>query len=121
MVRKKQTEIKPVVARPLNDKENKKRSIVSNFLNTTVKEPVKGNATKDAAKKTKIIKTIVIGKKEIKASFETNEKCRPNYSLSKETIEKIEKVSDLLGYKKAEFLDIYLNGTLTNILKKLEK
>lgn len=121
MVRKKQTEIKPVVARPLSGGENKKRSIVSNFLNTTVKEPVKNNATKDTEKKRQITKTIVIGSKEIKARYDNDEKCRPNYNLSKETIEKIEKVADLLGYKKAEFLDIYLNGTLTKILKRLEK
>lgn len=117
MVRKSKVEIKPLVAKPLEEKGNSKRGLVSSFVTNNVTE----NVTKKAPKKAAIIKKVVIGKTEITAKFESDEKSRPNYILSKETIEKIEKVSELLGYKKAEFLDIYLNGNLTKILNKLEK
>ena len=66
-------------------------------------------------------KIISIGKKDIIAKFTSDKRVRPNYNLSEDTVEKIEKISDILGYKKAEFVDIYLNGTLTKILKILEK
>ena len=36
-----------------------------------------------------ITKSVTIGNKEIVAKFESDEKSRPNYSLSKETVEKI--------------------------------
>ena len=68
-----------------------------------------------------MIKTISLGKKDIVAKFTSTKRLRPNYNLSEDTIEKIEKISDILGYKKAEFVDIYLNGTLTKVLKDLEK
>lgn len=79
------------------------------------------SVTKKVTKDVTIIKSISIGKKEIIAKFTTDKRLRPNYNLSEDTVEKIEKVSDILGYKKADFLDIYLNGTLTKVLKDLEK
>lgn len=79
------------------------------------------SVTKKVTKDVTIIKSISIGKKEIIAKFTTDKRLRPNYNLSEDTVEKIEKVSDILGYKKADFLDIYLNGTLEKILKYLEK
>lgn len=77
--------------------------------------------TKKVTKDVTIIKSITLGKKEIIAKFTSTKRLRPNYNLSEDTIEKIEKISDILGYKKAEFVDIYLNGTLTKVLKDLEK
>lgn len=77
--------------------------------------------TKKVTKDVTIIKSITLGKKEIVAKFTSTKRLRPNYNLSENTIEKIEKISDILGYKKAEFVDIYLNGTLTKVLKDLEK
>lgn len=137
MVRKSKEEIKPLVAKKLPGEEEHKRSLVSSFVTSSVTDSVTENGTKKVTnnvtdsvtkdvtkpvtKKAMITKSVTIGKKEIVAKFESNNSCRPNYSLSRETVEKIEKVSELLGYKKAEFLDIYLNGTLTKILKKLEK
>ena len=140
MVRKKKV-VAPVVAKPLSEKEEPKRSIVSSFVRSSIssnatenvtdeaskkgteKVTKKGtkNVTKPVTKKTLITKSIVISNKEITAKFESDKVCRPNYNLSEDTVKKIEKVSELLGYKKAEFVDIYLNGTLTKILKKLEK
>lgn len=79
------------------------------------------SVTKKAAKKVNIIKSITIGKRDIVAKFTSDKKLRPNYNLSEDTIEKIEKISEILGYKKAEFVDIYLNGTLEKVLKDLEK
>lgn len=140
MVRKKKV-VAPVVAKPLSENEEFKRSIVSSFVkssisssvseNVTNEESKKGtekvtkkgtkNVTKPITKKALITKSIIINNKEITAKFESNKICRPNYNLSEDTVKKIERVSELLGYKKAEFVDIYLNGTLTKILKKLEK
>lgn len=77
--------------------------------------------TKRVTKDVTIIKSITLGKKEITAKFTSTKRLRPNYNLSEDTIEKIEKISDILGYKKAEFVDIYLNGTLAKVLKDLEK
>lgn len=68
-----------------------------------------------------IIKIISLGKKDIVAKFTSTKRSRPNYNLSEYTIEKIEKISDILGYKKADFVDIYLNGTLKKVLANLEK
>ncbi|WP_202117524.1 hypothetical protein [Clostridium chromiireducens] len=79
------------------------------------------NVTKKVTKSVNIIKSITLGKKDIIAKFTSDKKLRPNYNLSEDTIEKIEKISDILGYKKAEFVDIYLNGTLEKVLKDLEK
>ncbi|AOR25067.1 hypothetical protein [Clostridium taeniosporum] len=126
MVRKKNP-IKPVVAKPLND--NGKRNLVTNFVTTNVNKNTTENNTdkvtkkdtKNVTKKLTITKSILIGKKEITAKFTSNKRLRPNYNLSEDTIEKIEKISAILGYKKAEFLDIYLNGTLEKLIKKLEK
>ncbi|WP_192935963.1 hypothetical protein [Clostridium beijerinckii] len=41
--------------------------------------------------------------------------------MSEDTVEKIEKMSEILGYKKAEFVYIYLNVTLeksTEVFRK---
>lgn len=95
-------------------------NVTDNETNDVNKNDTK-SVTKKATKDVTIIKSISIGKKEITAKFTTTKRLRPNYNLSENTIEKIEKVSDILGYKKAEFLDIYLNGTLDKILKSLEK
>ncbi len=82
---------------------------------------VTNKVTKSVTKNVTIIKSITLGKKEIIAKFTSAKRSRPNYNLSDDTIEKIEKISDILGYKKAEFVDIYLNGTLEKVLKDLEK
>lgn len=175
MVRKKKEEIRPVVAKPLNDIE--KRNLVTSFVTNNVNENVTGFVTKDVTepvtssvadnvtedvtkivtenvtdnitkgvtksvtedvtkpvtesvtesvtkkvtKDVTIIKTISLGKKDIIAKFTSTKRSRPNYNLSQDTIEKIEKISDILGYKKADFVDIYLNGTLTKVLAYLEK
>ena len=119
MVRKKKEAIRPVVAKPLNDTE--KRNLVTSFVTSNVTENVTDNVTKDVTKDVTIIKTISLGKKEIIAKFTSTKRSRPNYNLSEDTIEKIEKISDILGYKKADFVDIYLNGTLEKVLKDLEK
>lgn len=106
------------------DIENGTKSVttdVTKDVTQNVTEKVTKNVTKSSPKKVAIIKSISIGKKEIIAKFESFNKVRPNYNLSEDTIKKIERISDILGYKKAEFLDIYLNGTLEKILKKLEK
>lgn len=44
--------------------------------------------------------------------FTSTKRSRSNYNLSEYTIEKIEKISNNLGYKKAEFVDINLNKAL---------
>lgn len=151
MVRKKKEPVRPVVAKPLNDteKRNLVTSFVTNNVNEAVTDNITKNdtnnvtqqdiinitdkgtnevaekdtktVTKKVTKDVTIIKSITLGKKEITAKFTTTKRLRPNYNLSEDTIEKIEKVSDILGYKKAEFLDIYLNGTLDKVLKTLEK
>ncbi|MCE5219682.1 MAG: hypothetical protein LLF98_00020 [Clostridium sp.] len=77
--------------------------------------------TKKVTKNVNIIKSITLGKKDIIAKFTSDKRVRPNYNLSQDTVEKIEKISEILGYKKAEFVDIYLNGTLEKVLKDLEK
>lgn len=79
------------------------------------------NVTKRVNKNVTIIKSITLGKKDITAKFTSDKRVRPNYNLSEDTVEKIEKISEILGYKKAEFVDIYLNGTLEKVLKDLEK
>jgi hypothetical protein len=90
--------------------------VTDNVTNKVIKKDTK-KVTKDVT----IIKTISLGKKDIVAKFTSTKRSRPNYNLSEDTIEKIEKISNILGYKKAEFVDIYLNGTLTKVLKDLEK
>lgn len=103
-----------------NDTNNVTDSTIDNNIKEVTKNVTK-KATRPVPKNLTIIKSITLGKKEIVAKFTSNKRSRPNYNLSEDTIEKIEKISDILGYKKAEFLDIYLNGTLTKILKSLEK
>jgi len=150
MVRRKER-IQPVIAKPLNDTEkrnlvtsfvtssvnesvtnnvikNNSESVINNVTKEDKKivtnkdtEKVTKSVTKRDTKKVTMIKTISLGKKDIVAKFTSTKCLRPNYNLSEDTIEKIEKVSNILGYKKAEFLDIYLNGTLTKVLKDLEK
>jgi ribonuclease HII len=91
-----------------------------NDTNTVTKSSTE-NVTKKVTKTVTTTKIISIGKKDIIAKFTSDKRVRPNYNLSEDTVEKIEKISDILGYKKAEFVDIYLNGTLDKILKNLEK
>ena len=104
-----------------NNVTNNETKVVteSDTLNVTIKDTE--GVTKKVTKDVTIIKSILLGKKEIVAKFTSNKRLRPNYNLSEDTIEKIEKISDILGYKKADFVDIYLNGTLTKVLKDLEK
>ncbi|MFW2491801.1 hypothetical protein ACN077_25070 [Clostridium chromiireducens] len=96
------------------------KSVTSNETIKVTESDTK-NVTKNITKKVNIIKSITLGKKDIVAKFTSDKKLRPNYNLSEDTIEKIEKISNILGYKKAEFVDIYLNGTLEKVLKDLEK
>lgn len=102
------------------NKDDDTKNVSNKDTNVKTKNDKK-NVTKVVPKKIMITKSIIIGKKDIVAKFTSNKKQRPNYNLSEDTIEKIEKVSEILGYKKAEFVDIYLNGTLEKILKDLEK
>lgn len=95
-------------------------NVINNDTNKVTENDTK-IVTKKVTKDVTIIKSITLGKKEIIAKFTSTKRLRPNYNLSEDTIEKIEKISDILGYKKAEFVDIYLNGTLTKVLKDLEK
>ncbi|NRZ29523.1 hypothetical protein [Clostridium beijerinckii] len=108
--------------------DNNTISVTDNVINSdtdklTVNDTnkVNKNSTKNVTKKVTIVKTISIGKKDIIAKFTSDKRVRPNYNLSQDTVEKIEKISEILGYKKAEFVDIYLNGTLEKVLKDLEK
>lgn len=96
------------------------KSVINND-EIKVTEAYTKNVTKKVNKNVTIIKSITLGRKDIVAKFTSDKKLRPNYNLSEDTIEKIEKISDILGYKKAEFVDIYLNGTLDKVLKDLEK
>ncbi|SFC37829.1 hypothetical protein [Clostridium uliginosum] len=118
MVRKKE-KIKPVVPKPLNDTQ--KRNLVSSFVTNNITKDDTKTVTKKATKNVAVIKTLSLGKRDVIAKFTSTKRLRPNYNLSEDTIEKIEKISDILGYKKAEFVDIYLNGTLEKVLKDLEK
>ena len=108
--------------------KNETNNVNIEVTNNDIKDDsnsVDNKVTKDVIKKSTksmmVTKRISIGKKEIIANFTSTKRLRPNYNLSEDTIEKIERVSNILGYKKAEFVDIYLNGTLTKILKDLEK
>ncbi|MBC2457770.1 hypothetical protein HGI53_11150 [Clostridium beijerinckii] len=108
--------------------DNNTISVTDNVINSdtdklTVNDTnkVNKNSTKNVTKKVTIVKTISIGKKDIMAKFTSDKRVRPNYNLSQDTVEKIERISEILGYKKAEFVDIYLNGTLDKVLKDLEK
>ena len=103
-----------------NDTDNTADTVTENSMDE-VKKNVTKKDTKSVPKNLTVIKSITLGKKEIVAKFTSNKRSRPNYILSEDTTEIIEKISDILGYKKAEFLDIYLNGTLSKILKTLEK
>lgn len=108
----------------LNVNDNVTESDTINVTDIETKKVTENDTkivTKKVTKDVTIIKSITLGKKEIIAKFTSTKRLRPNYNLSEDTIEKIEKVSDILGYKKAEFLDIYLNGTLDKVLKNLEK
>jgi len=100
-----------------NDVTDNDTKVVTKSDTSNVTKSVTKKVTKDVT----IIKTISLGKKDIIAKFNSTKRSRPNYNLSYDTIEKIEKISDILGYKKAEFVDIYLNGTLTKVLADLEK
>lgn len=123
----KKDQIKPISAKPLpnktvtNNDTNSATNLVSSFIETDVTKSNTKKVTNERTKHVIITKNLIIGKKKITADFSSTKTVRPNYNLSEETVQKIERISDLLGYKKAEFLDIYLNGTLTKILKELEK
>lgn len=96
------------------------RSVTSNETIEVTNKDTK-NVTKRVTKNVNIIKSITLGKKDVIAKFTSDKRVRPNYNLSQDTVEKIEKISEILGYKKAEFVDIYLNGTLEKVLKDLQK
>ncbi|MFL0167534.1 hypothetical protein [Candidatus Clostridium helianthi] len=68
-----------------------------------------------------ITKSTTLDKRDIIAKFTSDKRVRPNYNLSEDTVEIIEKISEILGYKKAEFVDTYLNINLEKVLKYLEK
>lgn len=104
-----------------NDVTIKDTKSVTDNETTEVTNKDTKNVTKRVTKNVNIIKSITLGKKDVIAKFTSDKKLRPNYNLSEDTIEKIEKISDILGYKKAEFVDIYLNGTLEKVLKDLQK
>ena len=120
MVRKKEV-VQPIMAKPLptqkKDETKDVTNLVSNFIETDVTKPV----TKKEKEFIAVTKNLIIGKKKITADFTNNNKVRPNYNLSEETVEIIDEIAEILGYKKAEFLDIYLKGTLTKCLKQLKK
>ncbi|MEG2656918.1 MAG: hypothetical protein RSA29_14580 [Clostridium sp.] len=68
------------------------------------------------------VKTIRIGNKSLESIYDSNETTtRCAYHLRKDTIDKIEECSRLSGMKKAEFVDLVLNSTLTDILNKASK
>ncbi|MFL0167550.1 hypothetical protein [Candidatus Clostridium helianthi] len=96
------------------------KTVTSNETIEVTKNDTK-SVTKKVTKSVNIIKSITLGKKDIIAKFTSDKRVRPNYNLSEDTVEKIERISEILGYKKAEFVDIYLNGTLEKVLKDLEK
>lgn len=106
MVNKKE-KIAPIKAKPVTKSVT---NLVESFVTNDVTKSVTKNVTE--------IKRMNIGEKVLIAEFISKEKIRPNYSLNKETVNKIEEVAKRLGYKKSEFLDIYLNATLTEILEK---
>lgn len=122
MVRKKEV-VKPVAAKPLpqNNVTKNDTNLVTNFIETTVTNNDTKKVTKRVTENVTVTKNIIIGKKKITAKFTSDKKVRPNFNLSEETVKKIEEISEILGYKKAEFLDIYLNGTLEKLLKDLRK
>ena len=99
----------------------KDTKLVTSNKTIEVTENVTKVVTKKVTKSVNVIKSITLGKKDIVAKFTSDKRVRPNYNLSEDTVEKIEKISEILGYKKAEFVDIYLNGTLEKVLKDLQK
>lgn len=130
MARKKE-QVRPISARPLPVKEvtnndtnnvtNGVTNLVSSFIETDVTKSDTKKGTKKKTAPVTVTKNLIIGKKKITANFSSTKTMRPNYNLSEETVQKIEEISELLGYKKAEFLDIYLNGTLTKLINTLKK
>ncbi len=119
----KKEQIKPISAKPLpnrnvtNNDTNNVTNLVTSFIETDVTKKV----TKKKTPPVTVTKNLIIGKKKITAHFTSGKTVRPNYNLSEETVQKIEEISELLGYKKAEFLDIYLNGTLPKLIESLKK
>lgn len=122
MVKKKE-DVKPLVPKSIPEESITKdgAGLVANFITKDVTNNVTKDVTNYVTKNVTFSKSIIIGKKKITAKFSSDKKIRPNYSLCEETVEKINEISELLGYKKTEFLDIYLNGTLTKLLKKLKE
>lgn len=123
----KKEQVKPISAKPLQSKSvtNNDTKDVTNLVSSFIETSVPKSSTKRVTKKeTKIVtvtKNLIIGKKKITANFSSTKTVRPNYNLSEETVQKVEEISELLGYKKAEFLDIYLNGTLTKLIEVVKK
>ena len=124
-------QVKPISARPLPNKNvtnsdtKDVTNLVTSFIETNVtKSETKSETKKETKKRTEpvtVTKNLIIGKKKITANFSSTKTVRPNYNLSEETVNKVEEISELLGYKKAEFLDIYLNGTLTKLIDIIKK
>lgn len=123
----KKEQIRPISAKPLPTKDvttndtNGVTNLVSSFIETDVMINDTKKVTNKRTKPVTVTKNLIIGKKKITANFSSTNTVRPNYNLSEETVKKIEEISELLGYKKAEFLDIYLNGTLTKLIEIAKK
>lgn len=120
-------QVKPISARPLPSKDvtttdtNDVTNLVTSFIETDVLKSDTKKVTKKRTKPVTVTKNLIIGKKKIIANFSSSKTVRPNYNLSEETVMKVEEISELLGYKKAEFLDIYLNGTLDKLIDIIKK
>lgn len=123
----KKEQVKPISAKPLQSKSVTNNdtkdvtNLVSSFIETSVPKSSTKKVTKKDTKMVTVTKNLIIGKKKITANFSSTKTVRPNYNLSEETVQKVEEISELLGYKKAEFLDIYLNGTLTKLIEVVKK
>lgn len=123
----KREQVKPISARPLPTKNvtntdiNDVTNLVSSFIETDVTKGDTKKVTKKRTEHVTVTKNLIIGKKKITANFSSTKTVRPNYNLSEETVNKVEEITQLLGYKKAEFLDIYLNGTLTKLIDVIKK
>lgn len=120
-------QVRPISAKPLPNKNvtsNDTRDVtnlVTSFIETDVIKNDTNKVTKKSTGPVTVTKNLIIGKKKITANFSSTKTMRPNYNLSEETVKKVEDISELLGYKKAEFLDIYLNGTLTKLIDSIKK
>lgn len=124
---KSKEQVKPISARPLptnnvtKSDTNDVTNLVNSFIETDVTKSDTNKVIKKRTEPVTVTKNLIIGKKKITANFSSTKTVRPNYNLSEETANKVEEISELLGYKKAEFLDIYLNGTLTKLIDTIKK